>query len=102
MRLIEDQQDRLKAWIGATLPRPAREVGVWVALECGVDYQSRGGLIALLHSPGMEHRKPTAIACRLDPVKQAAFMPAYEALLHQLPANEALLRLPSEPVRLTA
>ena len=90
-RLSEDQQDKLKAWIGATLPRSTREVGAWVARECGVDYQSRGGLIALLHRLGMEHRKPTAISRKLDPVKQAAFIQAYEALLNQLPANEAVL-----------
>ena len=90
-RLSTEQQDRLKAWIGATLPRSTREVGAWIARECGIEYQTRGGLIALLHRLGMEHRKPAAISRKLDPVKQAAFIQAYESLLNQLPANEAVL-----------
>lgn len=47
-RLSEAQQDRLKAWITATLPRTTREVGAWIETECGIAYQGRSGLIALL------------------------------------------------------
>ena len=54
------------------------------AAEGGIEYQTRSGLIALLHRLGMEHRKPTAISRKLDPVKQAK--------LHQG------LRQPDEPV----
>ena len=75
-RLSEEQQDRLKAWITETLPRTTREVGAWIARECGIEYQGRSGLIALLHRLGMEHRKPTAISRKLDPAKQAAFIKA--------------------------
>ena len=39
----------------------------------------------------MEHRKPTAISRKLDPAKQAAFIRSYEALLNQLPADEAVM-----------
>ena len=46
---------------------------------------------ALLHRLGMEHRKPTAISRKLDPAKQAAFIRSYEALLNQLPADEAVM-----------
>ena len=52
-------------------------------------YLGRSGLIALLHRLGMEHRKPKAISRKLDPVKQQVFIAKYEALLDQLPANEA-------------
>jgi len=38
----------------------------------------------------MEHRKPKAISRKLDPVKQAAFIKAYEALINQLSADEAV------------
>src|SRR5271156_2772834 len=48
-RLNEDQQTRLKAWITATLPRSTREIGAWIEQECGVVYEGRSGLIALLH-----------------------------------------------------
>ena len=30
-RLTAEQQDKLKAWIAATLPRTTREVGAWIA-----------------------------------------------------------------------
>ena len=53
--------------------------------------EGRSGLIALLHRLGMEHRKPTAISRKLDPAKQAAFIRSYEALLNQLPADEAVM-----------
>ena len=54
-------------------------------------YQGRSGLIALLHRLGMEHRKPQAISRKLDPANQAAFIKNYEALLNQLPADEAVM-----------
>jgi transposase len=90
-RLTAEQQDKLKAWIGETLPRTTRQVGAWIARECGIDYQSRSGLIALLHRLGMEHRKPAAISRKLDPAKQEAFIKTYNALLNQLSADEAVV-----------
>ena len=90
-RLSEEQQDKLKAWITETLPRTTREVGAWIEKECGIEYQGRSGLIALLHRLGMEHRKPKTVSRKLDPEKQAAFIKAYEALLNQLDADEVVL-----------
>jgi transposase len=90
-RLSEAQQDRLKAWVIATLPRTTREVGAWIERECGIAYQGRSGLIALLHRIGMEHRKPKAVSRKLDPEKQTAFIKAYEDLLNHLDADEAVL-----------
>jgi transposase len=90
-RLTAEQQERLTAWVTATLPRTTREIGAWIALESGIEYEGRSGLIALLHRLGMEHRKPTAISRKLDPAKQAAFIRSYEALLNQLPADEAVM-----------
>lgn len=90
-RISDEQQDKLKAWITETLPRSTREVGAWIEKECGIDYQGRSGLIALLHRLGMEHRKPKAVSRKLDPDKQAAFIKAYEALLNHLPADEAVM-----------
>ena len=90
-RLSEEQQDKLKAWITETLPRTTREVGAWIEKECGIEYQGRSGLIALLHRLGMEHRKPKTVSRKLDPEKQAAFIKAYEELLNQQNADEAVL-----------
>ena len=69
-RLSAAQQARLKTWIAETLPRTTREVGAWIEAECGITYDSRSGLIALLHRLGMEHRKPKAVSSKLDPDKQ--------------------------------
>jgi transposase len=90
-RLTPEQMDKLKVWISEALPRTTRQVGAWIGRECGIDYQSRSGLIALLHRLGMEHRKPKAISRKLDPAKQEAFIKAYDALLNQLSADEAVI-----------
>ena len=90
-RLTAEQQERLTAWIAETLPRTTREIGAWIMLECSVEYEGRSGLIALLHRLGMEHRKPKVISRKLDPATQAAFIKRYEALLNQLPADEAVM-----------
>ena len=90
-RLTAEQQERLTAWITEALPRTTREIGAWIARECGIEYEGRSGLIALLHRLGMEHRKPTTISRKLDPAKQAVFIRSYEALLNQLPADEAVM-----------
>ena len=90
-RLSDEQQDKLKAWITETLPRSTRAIGAWIEKECGIEYQGRSGLIALLHRLGMEHRKPKAVSRKLDPEKQAAFIKAYEDLLNHMGDDEAVL-----------
>jgi hypothetical protein len=44
----------------------------------GIVYESRSRPLALLHRPGMEHRKPKALSRKLDTEKQAAFIKSYE------------------------
>ena len=39
----------------------------------------------------MEHRKPTAISRKLDPVKQASFIKTYDTLMNQLSTDEAVI-----------
>ena len=90
-RLTVEQQDKLKVWIAATLPRTTREVGAWIAREYAIEYQTRSGLIALLHRLDMEHRKPKAISRKLDPAKQAVFIKDYEALMNRIDADEAVV-----------
>jgi transposase len=60
-RLGDAQQEKLRTSITGTLPQSTREVGVWVEKECGITYESRSGLVALLRQLGMEHRKPQAV-----------------------------------------
>ena len=48
-RLTAEQLARLTAWITDALPRTSREIGAWIARECGIEYEGRSGLIALLH-----------------------------------------------------
>ena len=90
-QLTAEQQDTLKSWVGETLPRTTREVGAWIEQEFGVTYESRSGLVALLHRLGLEHRKPQAVSRKLDPAKQQAFIDAYNQLLKGLPDDEAVL-----------
>jgi len=89
--LTAAQQEELKAWVGETLPRTTRQVGAWIEREFGIVYQSRSGLIALLHRLGMEHRKPQAVSSKLDEAKQKAFIETYEARLNALPDDEAVM-----------
>jgi hypothetical protein len=49
-----------------------------IARQCGLEYEGRAGLIALLRRLGLEPRKPKAISRNLDPAKQAAFIRSYE------------------------
>ena len=76
------QRDQRKSWIAETLPRTTRHVGAWIEQEFGIVYQSRSGLVTLLHRLGMEHRKPQAVSKKLDVVKQKAFIEAYETLMN--------------------
>ena len=85
------QEDDLKAWVGATLPRTTRQVGAWIEQEFGIVYESRSGLIALMHRLGLEYRTPTIIPRQLDEEKQKAFIASYEDLMNSLPDNEAVL-----------
>jgi transposase len=90
-RLSDEQQDQLKAWITEALPRSTGAVGAWVEKQLGISYESRSGLVALLHRLGMEHRKPKAVSSKLDPDKQVAFIRRYENLLNQIGDDEAVL-----------
>ncbi len=90
-RLSDAQRGKLTSWITETLPRTTCEVGAWIEKEFGIAYESRSGLITLLHRLGMEHRKPKAVSCKLGPDKQAAFIKSYENLLNHIGDDEAVL-----------
>ena len=86
-----EQQEKLKAWVAAALPRTTRQVGAWIEKEFGVVYEGRSGLIALLHRLGLEYHKPNVIPRKLDEDKQKAFIASYEKLLNSLGEDEAVL-----------
>jgi transposase len=54
-QLTLEQQEKLKT--GETLPRTTCEVGAWIEQAFGIVYESRSGLIALLHRLRCEYRK---------------------------------------------
>jgi transposase len=91
--LSAEQEARLQAWIAETLPRSTNVIGAYVAKAFGVVYESRSGLIAMLHRLGLEYVKPETIGRKLDPEKQKAFIEAYENLLNSLGPDEAALFL---------
>src|ERR1700675_4105900 len=89
--LSVQQEDDLKAWVGAALPRSTRQIGAWIEKEFGLVYESRSGLIALLQRLGLEYHKPDIIPRKLDKEKQQAFIESYDNLLNSLADNEAVL-----------
>jgi transposase len=90
-QLSGEQQEKLKTWVAAALPRTTRQVGAWIENEFGVVYEGRSGLIALLHRQGLEYHKPNVIPRKLDEEKQKAFIEGYEKLLNSLGDDEAVL-----------
>ena len=85
------QEDALKAFVGTTLPRSTRQIGAFIAREFGLNYQSRSGLIALLHRLGLEYHKPEVISRKLNVEQQKAFIEDYDKLLNCLGNDEAVL-----------
>ena len=87
----EEQQDKLKAWVTAALPRSTRRIGAWIETQFDLVYAGRSGLIALLNRLGLEYHKPDVIPRKLDEQKQRAFIESYEKLLNSLGGDEAVL-----------
>ena len=85
------QEDALKAFVSSTLPRSTRQVGAWIEQEFGLAYESRSGLLALLHRLGLEYHKPNVIPRKLNEDKQKAFIESYDKLLNSLGDDEAVL-----------
>jgi transposase len=85
------QQEKLKAWVTAALPRSTRWIGAWIEAEFGLAYEGRSGLIALLHRLGLEYHQPKIIPRKLDEARQQAFVESYGKLLNSIGDNEAVL-----------
>jgi len=89
--LSAEQETQLQEWVSQTLPRTTREVGAYIKTKFGVTYDSRSGLVALLHRLGFEHRKPKRVPSKMDPEKQRRFIAFYEKLLNSLDADELVM-----------
>jgi transposase len=85
------QEEALKAFVGATLPRSTRHVGAFILKEFDLVYESRSGLIALLHRLGLEYRKPTVIPRKLNDKTQKDFIASYEDLLNSMGDDEVVV-----------
>ena len=85
------QQEALKAWVAAALPRSTRQIGAWIGTQFGLAYEGRSGLIALLNRLGLTYHRPEVIPRKLDENKQRAFIESYHNLLNSMARNEAVL-----------
>src|ERR1700683_3274524 len=90
-KMSAERCDALKAWVETSLPRSTRQVGSWIAKEFGLVYESRSGLIALLHRLGLEYHKPEVISRKLDPKTQKAFIASYKDLLNSKGDDEVAI-----------
>jgi transposase len=55
----------LPKWVvGAVWPRSTRQIGAWIEKEFGLVYESRSGLIALLHRLGLKYFQPDPAQAR--------------------------------------
>lgn len=89
--LSRTQEDELIAYVSEGLPRSSREVATFLNQRFGVVYESRSGLIALLHRLGFAYKKPDAIGRGMKADEQSAFIDGYENLLNSLDPDEAVL-----------
>lgn len=90
-QLSDGQLLQLKAWVIETLPRSTREIGAYISHEFGVFYESRSGLIHLLHRLGLKYRKPQIIPRKLDIKKQEEFIALYKKMISALGTDEVIL-----------
>jgi hypothetical protein len=96
--LTAKQEDDLKAWAGAALPRSTRQTGAWTLKEFGLVYENRSGPVALLSAPSGSRRSQAGrhsaqprIKSGGDEDQQKPFIESYDKLLNSLPDNEAVL-----------
>jgi transposase len=89
--LTQAQEEELTTYVFEGLPRSAREVGVFLKQRFGVVYESRSGLIALLHRLGFEYKRPRTIGRGMRVDDQHAFIGDYERLLNGLDPDEAVV-----------
>ena len=87
--LTTDQQAELADFVDRRLCRSTAEIIAWTRLRFGVVY-GRSGMIKLLDRLGFDYRKPKPLPAIADEAAQAAHIAAYETLLNNLGAKEAV------------
>ena len=90
-RLTRAQEEELATYVSESLPRSARQTAVFLKQRFGVVYESRSGLIALLHRLGFEYKRPRTIGRGMRVDDQQAFIGGYEKLLNSLGSDEAVV-----------
>lgn len=90
-RLTLTQETELVSWVSANLPRSTRLIGAYIEKQFDVVYESRSGLVALLHRLGLAYSKPETIGRKLCVEEQREFVTAYEKLLNGLGKDETVL-----------
>jgi transposase len=89
--LTRAQEEELATYVCESLPRSTREMAVFLKQRFGVLYESRSGLIALLHRLGFEYKRPRTIGRGMRVDEQQAFIGDYEKLLNSLASDEAIV-----------
>ena len=88
-RMTLAQEAKLCAWLEGRFCRTAGEIRAHIKSGFGLIY-SHSGCLKLLRRLRFEYRKPKALPHVADEVKQAEFIAFYEALMNNLPADEAV------------
>jgi transposase len=81
----------LAIYVSESLPRSVREMAVFLNQRFGVVYESRSGLIALLHRLGFVYKRPRTIGRGIRVDDQQAFIGEYEKLLNSLASDKAVV-----------
>lgn len=89
--LSRTQEDELIAYVSEGFPRSSREVATFLNQRFGIVYESRSGLIALLHRLGFAYKRPDTIGRGMKADEQQAFIDSYENLLNSLGHDETVL-----------
>jgi transposase len=88
-RMSGEQGTALVAWLEGRFCRSTSEIKAHIAARFGIRY-SHSGCLKLLRRLGFEYRKPKALPRVADETKQVEFIAFYEALMTNLPADEAV------------
>jgi transposase len=89
--LSRAQEEELIVYVSEGLPRSSRQVATFLNQRFGVVYESRSGLIALLHRLGFAYKRPDTIGRGMKADEQQTFIDGYENLLNSLSPDEAVL-----------
>lgn len=89
--LSREQEEELIVYVSEGLPRSSRQVATFLNQRFGVVYESRSGLVALLHRLGFVYKRPDTIGRGMKADEQQAFIDGYEDLLNALGPDEAVL-----------